>query len=91
MAAKTQFKEKHDPAYWQALIETMETLVEEPNRETSEKTSHWEDQAWSAKPIYMGIDGTFINAQPGSDFSRPKSALCLLSRGLESVKGETSC
>ena len=68
VAAKTQFQEKHDPAYWQALIETMETLVEEPNRETSEKTSHWEDQAWSAKPIYMGIDGTFINAQPGKRF-----------------------
>ena len=27
----------------------------------------------------------------GSDFSRPKSALCLLTRGLESVKGETFC
>jgi len=28
VAAKTQLKEKHDPAYWRALIETMETLVE---------------------------------------------------------------
>ena len=59
VAAKTQFQEKHDPAYWQALIETMETLVEplveEAKRETSEKTSHSKEQAWSAKPIYIGI------------------------------------
>jgi len=72
VAPKTQFQEKHDPAYWPALIETMETLVEEPKRERSEKTSHWEDQSWSAKPIYIGIDGTFINAQLGKRFLQAK-------------------
>ena len=72
VAAKTQFQEKHDPAYWQALSETMETLVEplveEPKGKTSAKTSHSEGQSSSAKPIYMGLDGTFINAQPGKRF-----------------------
>ncbi len=64
VAAKTQLKEKHDSVSWPALIEAMGTLVEEPKRERSEKTSRGEDQSWSAKPIYIGIDGTFINAQP---------------------------
>ncbi|MDP6748228.1 MAG: hypothetical protein QGH37_14645 [Candidatus Poribacteria bacterium] len=68
VAAKTQLKERHDSVSWPALIETMETLVEDPNRKRSEKTSHGEDQSWSAKPIYIGIDGTFINAQPGKRF-----------------------
>ena len=76
VAAKTQFQEKHDPAYWQALSETMETLVEplveEPKGKTSAKTSHSEGPAWSAKPIYMGLDGTFINAQPGKRFFEAK-------------------
>ena len=76
VAAKAQFKEKHDSAYWPALIETMETLVEplveEAKRETSEKTSHSKEQAWSAKPVYIGIDGTFINAQPRKRFFEAK-------------------
>ena len=56
----------------------------------NDTTSHWEDQSLSAKPICIGIDGTFINADAREAFfCRPKSALCLLSRGLESVKGET--
>ncbi|MDP6599181.1 MAG: hypothetical protein QGI86_25455 [Candidatus Poribacteria bacterium] len=38
----------------------------------NDTTSHWEDQSWSAKPIYIGIDGTFINAQLGKRFLQAK-------------------
>ncbi|MDP6995576.1 MAG: hypothetical protein QF569_05380 [Candidatus Poribacteria bacterium] len=72
VVSKTQFNQKHDSVSWPALIETVATLVEEPKRERSEKTSRGEDQSWSAKPIYIRIDGTFINAQPGKPFLQAK-------------------
>jgi hypothetical protein len=87
VAAKTQLKEKHDPAYWSALIESMETLVEEPKRETSAKNSHSENQAWSAKPIYMGIGGTFINAQLGKPFLQAKASIVFTEPRIRVSKG----
>ncbi len=91
VAAKAQFKEKHDSAYWPALIETMETLVEplveEAKRETSEKTSHSKEQAWSAKPVYIGIDGTFINAQPRKRFFEAKVGIVFTEQRIRVSKG----
>ena len=87
VAAKTQFQEKHDSASWPALIGTMETLVEEAKRGTSEKTSPWEDQSWSAKPIYMGIDGTFINAQPGKRFFEAKVGIVFTEQRIRVSQG----
>ena len=91
VAAKTQFQEKHDPAYWPALSETMETLVEplveEPKGKTSAKTSHSEGPAWSAKPIYMGLDGTFINAQPGKRFFEAKVGIVFTDQRIRVSQG----
>ena len=91
VAAKAQFKEKHDSAYWPALIETMETLVEplveEAKRETSEKTSPSKEQAWSAKPVYIGIDGTFINAQPGKRFFEAKVGIVFTEQRIRVSQG----
>ncbi|MAE19303.1 hypothetical protein CMK12_10315 [Candidatus Poribacteria bacterium] len=59
-------------------METLvEPLVEAPKRETSAKNSHSEDGASSAKPIYIDLNGNFINAQPEERFFETKVGIVL--------------
>lgn len=89
--ADKELKAKYDQAYRQALVFTMETLVEyleeEPNPETSETTSDSVDKNSSAKRIYMGIDGTFINAQEANRFFEAKAGIVFTDERITVSKG----
>merc|ERR1712096_367530 len=43
--------------------------------------------AWSAKPIYMGLDGTFINAQPGKRFFEAKVGIVFTDQRIRVSQG----
>jgi len=53
----------------------------------NDTTSHWEDQSWSAKPIYIGIDGTFINAQLGKRFLQAKVGIVFTEQRIRVSQG----
>jgi len=77
--ARAEFDEKYDQIEWEALVETMEVLVEyladEPKETTKEPTNTSADADSSPKRVYTGIDGTFINAVEAKRFIEAKAAI----------------
>ena len=71
-----QAQAESDKVEWEALVETAEVLVEsvadQPQSARIEPALHSADNDPPLGPTYIGIDGTFINAQPLTGFWRPK-------------------
>ena len=70
----TQDQTEYDKVEWEALVETTEVLAEsladQPQPGRIEPAHH--SALW---PTYIGIDGTFINAQPANRFLEAKAAI----------------
>ena len=87
--AETQASQTYEQASWNALVETMETLVEyladEPNPPAP--TSDVLNEPSEPKRIYTGIDGTFINALPAKRFFEAKAAIVFTDERVQVSKG----
>lgn len=87
----TQTNATYEQASWDALVETMDTLVEyladEPNPPTPESTSDLLDESLEPERIYTGIDGTFINDLPANRFFEAKAAIVFTDERVEVSKG----
>ena len=68
-----------DQVKWEALVETAEVLVEsladQPSSARIELAHHPADNDSPLASTYIGIDGTFINAQPANRFLEAKAAI----------------
>ena len=68
-----------DQVKWEALVETAEVLVEsladQPSSARIELAHHSADNDSPLASTYIGIDGTFINAQPANRFLEAKAAI----------------
>lgn len=88
---EVEANEQYEQASWDALVETVEVLVEyladEPNEQTLESTSNSLDTTSQPQRIYMGIDGTFINAQPAKRFIEAKAAIVFTDDRVQVSKG----
>ena len=68
-----------DQVKWEALVETAEVLVEsladQPSSARIEPAHHSADNDSPLASTYIGIDGTFINAQPANRFLEAKAEI----------------
>ena len=82
----TQDQTESDQVEWEALVETTEVLVEslvdQPRRPMASSAHHP-----SVQPTYIGIDGTFINAQPAKRFLEAKAAIIFTNHRVTVRKG----
>ena len=83
---RTQDQTESDQVEWEALAETTEVLVEslvdQPRPPMAPSAHHP-----SVQPTYIGIDGTFINAQPAKRFLQAKAAIIFTNHRVTVSKG----
>ena len=76
---------------WEALAETAEALVEsvadQPQPARIEPAHHSADNDSPFSPTYIGIDGTFINAQPANRFLQAKTAIIFTNQRMTVSQG----
>ena len=86
-----QDQAEYDQVEWEALAETTEALVEsvadQPQPSRIEPAHHSADNDSPFSPTYIGIDGTFINAQPANRFLQAKAAIIFTNQRMTVSQG----
>jgi len=70
-----QDQAEYDQVEWEALVETTEVWVESLADQPRQSMVPSADNHSPLSPTYIGIDGTFIKAQPANRFWKPKRQL----------------
>ena len=82
-----QDQAEYDQVEWEALVETTEVWVESLADQPRQSMVPSADKHSPLSPTYIGIDGTFIKAQPANRFLQAKAAIIFTSHRVAISKG----
>ena len=79
-----QDQAEYDQVEWEALVES---VADQPQPARIEPAHHSADNDSPFSPTYIGIDGTFINAQPANRFLQAKAAIIFTNQRMTVSQG----